>query len=84
MQGLKTIETPESLWGEGKTDPAEALKNNNFQMKKCFLSKTEGGKPRGRRRPNNNRGKRGGDAKSNGETANENTENGKKEEEATS
>ena len=50
---MKQIETPESLWGDDKTDPADALQSNNFQMRKCFLSKTLG-KPRGRR---NNRGR---------------------------
>lgn len=88
VQALKGIETPESLWGEDKTDPAEALQKNNFQMRKCFLSKTPG-KGRGKRRPN--KGKKGADetngekAKTNGKAENgQKADNGKAKEEVSS
>lgn len=69
---MKKVESPEALWGEDKTDPADALQSNNFQMKKCFLSKSPAN-PRNRRRPRARGGKKGGD--NNGKA-----ENGKKEE----
>jgi hypothetical protein len=72
---LKQVESPESLWGEDKTDPADALQKNNFQMRKCFLSKAPAN-PRNRRRPRNRAGgKKGGDNK-NGKA--ENGKNGEK------
>ena len=70
VSGLKSIETPESLWGDDKTDPADALQSNNFQMRKCFLAKTPA-KPRGNRRRPRPRG---------GKNANGKAENGEKEE----
>ena len=40
---MKGVETPESLWGEGKVDPTEALQRNNFQIvRKCFLINSPG------------------------------------------
>ena len=39
-------ETPETLWGEGKTDPREALAANGFQMRQVML--TRGSNKRGR------------------------------------
>lgn len=61
VQGLKALETPESLWGEGKADPTDALQSNNFQMRKCFLVKGPANKRgRGRRNP---RGKKNDGAK---------------------
>jgi CspA family cold shock protein len=32
-------ETPESLWGAGKTDPKEALEANGFQMRRAVLTR---------------------------------------------
>ena len=71
VYGLKTIETPESLWGDDKKDPAEALQSNNFQMRKCFLAKAPAN-PKSRRRPRNRNGKGKG-----GKPAGEKKENGK-------
>mmetsp|Transcript_130647 Transcript_130647/g.194631 ORF Transcript_130647/g.194631 Transcript_130647/m.194631 type:complete len:345 (+) Transcript_130647:56-1090(+) len=49
-------ETPESLWGEGKIDPKEALESNGFQMRKVALHAAPGGgRRRGRGRRNNGR-----------------------------
>lgn len=79
VEGLKQVESPESLWGDDKTDPADALQSNNFQMRKCFLAKTQAN-PRNRRRPRNRGGKKGGDGKENGK----NGENGKTAEVAAS
>lgn len=84
VKGLKEIETPESLWGDDKTDPADALLSNNFQMRKCFLAKTPVN-PRQRRRPRP-RGNRKGAAAAGDEKAAENAENaesGKMEENST-
>jgi hypothetical protein len=39
-------ETPETLWGEGKTDPKDALVANGFQMRHVVL--TRGNSKRGR------------------------------------
>ena len=69
--GMKTVETPESLWGEGKTDEAKALESNKFEMRKCFLVKVTG-KSRGKkRRPRKRGGKKApaenGNAPKNGE-----------------
>jgi hypothetical protein len=47
-------ETTETLWGEGKADPKEALEKNGLQMRKVALQATAGG---GRRR-GRNRGRR--------------------------
>jgi hypothetical protein len=54
-------ETPESLWGEGKADPKEALESNGFQMRKVALQAAPGG---GRRR---GRGRRSNGKKADGE-----------------
>jgi len=85
IEGLKKIETPESVWGEDKTDPADALQSNNFQMRKNFLSKAPAN-PRNRRRPRPRGGRKGG-ANNNsngkaedGKVEDGNTEDGKKEE----
>lgn len=78
MTGLKQVETPESLWGEGKKDESEALEKNMFQMRKCFLIKSSGPKKGGRNRPRNRGGKRAGDKKR--DENGKGKENGKKEE----
>ena len=71
---MKAIETPESLWGEDKTDPADALQKNSFQMRKCFLAKTTAN-PRNRRRPRNRNG--AGRGKGGNNKAADKKENGK-------
>jgi len=78
VTGLKQVETPESLWGEGKKDESEALEKNMFQMRKCFLIKSSGPKKGGRNRPRNRGGKRAGDKKR--DENGKGKENGKKEE----
>ena len=80
---MKQVESPESLWGEDKTDPADALQSNNFQMRKCFLAKSPAN-PRNRRRPRTRGGgKKGGG--NNGKAENgKNGENAKTEEVAAS
>lgn len=79
IEGLKKIETPESVWGDDKTDPADALQRNNFQMRKNFLSKAPAN-PRNRRRPRNRGGKKGGaNNNSNGKTNDTKKQDGKKE-----
>lgn len=79
VEGLKKIETPESVWGDDKTDPAGALQTNNFQMRKNFLSKAPAN-PRNRRRPRNRGGKKGGvNNNSNGKADDAKKEDGKKE-----
>lgn len=72
---MKALEPPESLWGDDKTDPADALQSNNFQMRKCFLAKAPVN-PRVRRRPRNRAGAgrgggggRGGNTSANGKAA---------------
>jgi len=83
VSGLKSIETPESLWGEGKTDPADALLSNNFQMRKCFLAKGPANPRNNRRRPRPKAGKKPA-GKENGKEEGEKKENGKEAETASS
>lgn len=33
-------ETPESLWGDDKTTPRDALEANGFQMRQVYLTRT--------------------------------------------
>ena len=77
VDGMKTVETPETLWGEGKTDESKALENNKFEMRKCFLAKVPGKKGGKKRRPRKKGGKK--DGGENGKAA----ENGEKKAEAT-
>eukprot|EP00541_Cyclophora_tenuis_P003857 CAMPEP_0116549970 /NCGR_PEP_ID=MMETSP0397-20121206/5171_1 /TAXON_ID=216820 /ORGANISM="Cyclophora tenuis, Strain ECT3854" /LENGTH=284 /DNA_ID=CAMNT_0004074757 /DNA_START=35 /DNA_END=889 /DNA_ORIENTATION=- len=37
-QAVGTEETPESLWGAGKTDPKDELEKNGFQMRRVVLT----------------------------------------------
>lgn len=83
VSGLKSIETPESLWGEGKTDPADALLSNNFQMRKCFLAKGPANPRNNRRRPRPKAGKKPA-GKENGKEEGEKKENGEETEKASS
>ena len=67
-------ETPESLWGEEKTDPKDALESNGFQMRKVALHAVPGRRGRGRGRGKfhgNKNGKKqaNGGATGGGETA---------------
>jgi hypothetical protein len=66
---MKALEPPESLWGDDKTDPADALQSNDFQMRKCFLAKAPVN-PRTRRRPRNRAGGRGGGGRGGGSSTN--------------
>ncbi|CAB9524096.1 Y-box-binding protein 2 [Seminavis robusta] len=86
VSGLKAIETPESLWGDDKTDPADDLQKNNFQMRKCFLAKTPANPRNTRRRPRNRNGAgrgKGGAKATEKTTENGSEENGKTEEKST-
>lgn len=76
VEGMKKVETPEALWGEGKTDESKALESNKFEMRKCFLAKVTG-KSRGKKRRPRTRG--GKKAAENGKAS----ENGEKKAEET-
>lgn len=36
---VRPNETPETLWGDDKTDPLQALKVHGFQMRKVILTR---------------------------------------------
>ena len=78
VDGMKTVETPETLWGEGKTDESKALEENKFEMRKCFLAKVPGKKGARKRRPRKRSGKKEGEKGENGKAA----DNGEKKAEA--
>lgn len=57
VQQVQLDETPESLWGDDKSDPRDALEQNGFQMRQVVLTR----KPRGGGGRRSGRGHGGGD-----------------------
>lgn len=44
VEKVNVDETPESLWGDDKSDPRDSLESHGFQMRQVVLTR----KPRGR------------------------------------